>query len=419
MIQYTDSVPTTLNYKHIDHYIRPEDGIWYPDSLQPIMTWKGGEFQQDNYLSGKYFNPFINSSTIDTARVHSFTVPVSSTSKNLFQYSLQSGSKTTAPSRGNQGICFVGTKPEWLNKPQFLAFTGIRAYPHLQLRKICAALRDHSLPLGRPEILILFKQALYHLGDLESDAEYGIDEEVLRKLFWRGDGEEGYLMLHRELEDLVELLGESPKDHMTMHLLGEIATFLAEWHPPRRDLTRKISEIIYRWARDSQEKLETMMLTDSMDANQICDERGKQFVFYVYSLLCHRMGFLTPDDIERIVLLSVIARNVGDYSHSEMFGGLTEQLKIEMQGMMTGISARLVPISQIALTRAVRAVVNEPRDLVFEEMKGSLLCYEARIVCGVTMDRISINVISGVVLYNGYLSVDFEEVDRYKGQYLI
>ena len=35
-----------------------DDGIWYPDSLEPYMGWKGGSFELDQYLSGSLFNPF-------------------------------------------------------------------------------------------------------------------------------------------------------------------------------------------------------------------------------------------------------------------------------------------------------------------------------------------------------------------------
>ena len=49
--------------------------------------------------------------------------------------------------RGNQALASPSKKPRWMNKPEFLSFASIRAFPHLQDRKVCLALRDGSLPL--------------------------------------------------------------------------------------------------------------------------------------------------------------------------------------------------------------------------------------------------------------------------------
>ena len=401
MVRYVDAVPKSLGFTHIDSYRKPTDGVWHPDTLKPLMAWNGGESIRLHYLGVSCFDPFVNGLHIDRGRVRYFSVSLSAASQTLFWTFLQNGSNSTALSRGNQGIGSAGERPEWLNKPQYVAFTAVRAYSHIQLRKLCVALRERSLPLDRREVLLLFRQSLYHLGDIESAADCVTGGPTQLKLSWRVDSEEGYVMLHKELELLVEELRESPKEHMTTHFLGEIAIFLTHWRPECRSLTRKVSDIYVAWAKDSVEKLEMIVVADSLDTNQICDEKGRHFIFYVHSLLCHRVGELSPEDIQRIVLLSVKARNIGDFRNSKMFAKDIIALEIELQGMMTEVAARLGAIPQDALVCAVRSVVNEPRDFVFREMEGRLLCYEAHICNSVSTDIISINVVSGVVLYNG------------------
>jgi hypothetical protein len=50
------------------------DGIWHPDSLSPIMAWKGGECSLDDYAEGNYFDPFAAyGAEIARAQAYDFT----------------------------------------------------------------------------------------------------------------------------------------------------------------------------------------------------------------------------------------------------------------------------------------------------------------------------------------------------------
>lgn len=60
----------------------------------------------------------------------------------------------TAPERGNLALARQDERPLWLSKPGFLAFGTLRAYPLIQMRKLCVALAERALPLGRPEVQV-------------------------------------------------------------------------------------------------------------------------------------------------------------------------------------------------------------------------------------------------------------------------
>ena len=73
-------------------------------------------------------------------------------------------SQSPPSTRGNRGLASQGDRPNWLSKAQYLAFTSLRDYPLQQLRKLCGALHDRLLPLHRPEVRILVRQLLHHVG---------------------------------------------------------------------------------------------------------------------------------------------------------------------------------------------------------------------------------------------------------------
>ena len=199
-------------------------------------------------------------------------------------------------------------KLSWLNKPQHLAFTSLRAYPHLQLRKMCVVLRGNSLPLDRYEVLILFKQALYHLGDLS-------DMKDRTSLLWRGCGEEGYSILHEELQKSFEELKDSPKNYLQMHLIAEVAAYLTERWPMCRDLCRQIAESFSVWTLDLDEEVDQLTTTetsgDLTTLKIIQEKRAKQHILYAHSLLCHKTGSLDDEDATRIVRLTALFSFLG------------------------------------------------------------------------------------------------------------
>lgn len=114
-----------------------------------------------------------------------------------------------------------------MTKPQLLAFDSLRGYPLLQLRKLCAALRDRTLPLGRPEVQLLVRSALYQVGELRGRE----GEETM--LFWKnGDLVEGAVLpaLEAELASTLSTLQCRISEAAEMLAVIDITTYLLAWH---------------------------------------------------------------------------------------------------------------------------------------------------------------------------------------------
>lgn len=135
--------PTSSRLTHIDQYQKSSDGIYHPDNLLPYLAWTGGDCKIDCLVNKEFFNPFstyLYSPSITKARVFDFTERLEVGSKSLSCFLVQYGSLQTELSRGNEGISKLNQKPDWLNKPQFLTYAALRAYPNGQLRKICVSM---------------------------------------------------------------------------------------------------------------------------------------------------------------------------------------------------------------------------------------------------------------------------------------
>ena len=97
-----------------------------------------------------------------------------------------------------------GTKPKSMSRAEYVAFAAVRAYPSLQIRKVCCALRDRSLPLTSA-VRVLFLQALFQVGDVTlPQGTHGVTS--LKPLEWKQDlfspapvdGWEGFAVLEDE-----------------------------------------------------------------------------------------------------------------------------------------------------------------------------------------------------------------------------
>ena len=72
------------------------------------------------------------------------------------QWAIEQHGRESAEDRGNWPEAAQDASPDWLvGKRQPLAFTALRAYPIRQMRKLCVALRQQSLPLDQPAVLAL------------------------------------------------------------------------------------------------------------------------------------------------------------------------------------------------------------------------------------------------------------------------
>jgi hypothetical protein len=215
------------------------EGIWHPDDLTPRMMWAGGGFVLDKRRP-KWFNPFAP--IPDMWVVENFTERLPGEASSELQWVLPQYGAKTESSRGNKAIASQHLKPFWLNKPQFLHFGVIRAFPQQQLRKLCTSLHDRDLPLVHPAIHTLFRQTLYHTGDICEDEDptfaWKSDQLVTGKVL---------CTLHEELIGLARELRTTPRNHAAVLLLGEVAAYLSQWddqgHADARSVAREFAGV--------------------------------------------------------------------------------------------------------------------------------------------------------------------------------
>ena len=365
------------------------DGVWYPDSLTPHMFWYGGSFSLDD--RGCCFDPFraLPAKTL----VQKFTVQLS-TKDQAMQWAMEQHGDESQPERCNVPEAVQDKIPSWLiRKPEFLSFGALRAYPKQQLRQLLSALHDRRLPLDQAPVRLLLLQTLYHLGELSWDA-------ALRPV-WRTDLEEcnGWETLCVELQGLAEELRFKPREHGAVLVLGEIAAHASQWHEPCREVAREFARIARTWS-DELDKEITSALPENVPAL-----RAKRCLYCMYGVVCHSAGELSDADVASLCQLAVLA----EYNRLlEDPTPLDEQVK-SLTAMTNGIMTRQMPkfLSMLdrnsqLLTNALRLVLEAtPERLSWQRVKvgdDTTCCYEA--VDG-HQNLFSINLLTGIVLYNG------------------
>jgi hypothetical protein len=212
----------------------------------------------------------------------------------------QAGARVATPAdRGNEPAAFQDRRPAWLSKPGFLAFGALRSYPLGQLRRLCAALQQRSLPLAAPSVLALVRQALYHLGQLQESNNGGL------RLLWRtGWEQEGDVLptLCEQLEQLAEELEQAPREHEQLLLLGEMAAFLSGWHPPCRAVARRFAVMSAAAAEQLEAQLAEVGEADARMAQQL---QARQVQARGMALLCHASGEMSAADAAQMLRLMV------------------------------------------------------------------------------------------------------------------
>ena len=222
-------VPPEKDFKpqHIDNYLDATVGVWHPDVLFPNIAWSGGGRPQDS--PGAFFNPFVR---INHKFVVSFFTEQLSDKYTNIQWALEQHGHLTSSERGNQGIANQDLIPQSMTKPEYLAFTALRAQPNQQLRNLSTVLCDRTLPFTHLAVQTLVRQTVYHCGDIY----YSDDPEFV----WKTDLREynGYNTLFDELQRRAEELAHTPRDRHAIRLLGEVAAYLSQWHLQGRTVVR-------------------------------------------------------------------------------------------------------------------------------------------------------------------------------------
>lgn len=303
-------------------------------------------------------------------------------------------------------------RPSWLTKEEFLEFGGLRAYPLLQLRKMCMAIKFRTLPLGHTAVQVLLKQLLFHIGELVQDKSTSRQSTALlwkTELLQDGGNTEFSSLLLSEMRKLLDELKEKPSESGSVLLLGELASHLSEYHSPFRQIARVCAQLSEQRAR----LLEAEIEKHSSSPSRSTTLRRKRKLMHLHAILSFsHCSELEAADAAWVVQLMVQVQN-GDVLDS----GEDESSNKEVDRLLTlarnilcsNVSCILDAIKEKSsiLTDAVKGVVqNAPHELAwtaFDVGDGSLkdvdcsVCFYARH----ERDVFSINVLTGQILFNG------------------
>ncbi len=383
--------------KQLDLIRLQSDCVYYPDNFTLELGWRGGSFASDALFGGSMFNPFAVSRDI-SLRFYTPQLATPHMSPSL-QWALeQHDSNEVAATRGNESLARQFEKPQWLSKSEYLAFTSLRSYPHLQMRKICVALRQRSLPFGHEVVQLLIRSALYHVGTLAPQTPI--------EPLWKADlfDADILLTLFSELMRLVEELEHTPRDHVMLLFVLDVALYIRHWdmHESRDALRRKCLDIVWQWSRGMEERLP---LTD--DAKQIASLRALQCMYQMYGILAFGGSFplFNSDDPAAVAeLCKLIAlAHQGHVFRSEAFDmSLFDSLIARMQNV---ICARMHEILAVVnshlhiLTEAVSCVLtsNVPKSLEWSELVVGSGTFHAES----GGNAYTFNILTGSLLFNG------------------
>lgn len=181
--------PGELGPSDVMSYRSKADGVWFPKAAGLRLVWRGGPVAR--YSSAvSALDPFADCSGSPEAAAQAFTEPGRYSSwllahargpSRLCQQPGASASGKAAEcgcsgprsfggrtipdrplsfdlTRGNRSLTQQTDRHPAMRADQWLAFAGLRAYPHTQLRRLCVALRDRTLLLDSPQVSLLILQ---------------------------------------------------------------------------------------------------------------------------------------------------------------------------------------------------------------------------------------------------------------------
>ena len=415
-LQSDHTVPQSSHFspRSVRTFSSPSTGIWHPDELRPRLLWTGGGCDLDqrggaffnnkkigggcdlDQRGGAFFNPFV--SLPDAALVLTFTEKLTDSAHRVMQWAMEQHGATSLASRGNVAEARQDIKPGWLaGKPELFCFGAMRAYPNQQIRKVCIALRERSIPLDNPAVRRLLQSSLYHLGELSGGTN--------PRPVWRTDLEchGGWEALRLELTDLADELQNKPRQHSAVLILGEIAAHASQWDAETREVARSFGAIALTWAREEIE---------SANSSKVPQLRARRCIFSMYAIICHGAGELSPADVSALceaVLLADYSRLFEDPSPldavvQELTVVSHEVLARRLPELLRALDADATP-----LTEAVRVVLEAltPASLDWKRVEYTVdlknvptVCYEA-VSQGSEPHLFSVNIQTGVILFDG------------------
>jgi len=361
---------------------------------------------------GEYCNPFFDADDESNAEkvAKHFTDEFTIDEFIPLDFSLlQCGKQVSSSTRGNIPLAFPSIKPQSLRKVEFLDFTKLRAYPFQQVRRLCVALIDGSLPLRDASCHILLRQTLYHLGEFSSES----------KLLWRRDITDGEWLplLEKEVAFALERLRNTTRETNSLHIVGEIASYISQWLPNDSQCSaRRAAEIAQKFGNDLSPIIEDMKVNTvsegshdtTVNSDRLAQLCTKQAIYYLIGLCCYADVQFTYDDIVKLCELRVQANQVHaitvPISSTQDLKALIDtkaKLLAIVENMMTlriNDTISLIDKDNSCLTNALKRCVDGlPEHLNWTALEYSSYCFEAS-HSGTIYD---INVMSGCILING------------------
>ena len=275
-------------------YKASNEAVWHPGKLHPVILWNGGGFSLDS-RNDKFFNLFVE--LRESIIIEYFTEKVA----DSLQFTMTQYGKNTKPTRCNEAIAKQQLRPSCMSKLQWLTFANLRAYPHQQLRKICCALSDRSLPFDQPLVHTLFRQVLYHIGDV---AEF--DQKVC--LLWKKDvTQEFFTTIAEELASLGSDIATKPSQRTTMLLSIAAARYFGQWSEDCTAVLKSFVAIIKTWITDCDNQIS--QAGKKQEQSEIPILRAKRALFCNYAVICSCCEKLTKPNIRQLLKFLVLAQN--------------------------------------------------------------------------------------------------------------
>lgn len=414
------AVPKKVGPDHIDSFYSREDGVWFPDSLLPVVAWQCSACAAADITSGSFFNPFaaINSKLV----VESFTAQLPPGHSSLQWAMFQYGSiEATAADRGNKGLCTQDEQPDDLSKSSYLACTALRAFPHQQLQRLCGFLRDKELPLDHAAVQLLVQQTVFHLGQLvvsatstsSSSSSYSVTPA------WRTGWEQPCGVLETlcfELQQLAAELDQKPRDQGSVLLLGQLAAYLADWHPPCKAVAQQFARMTSRHANDHLQQQIDQLVTAGSDEAQLAELKGKQTRWRAMSLLCYAAGPLDSTDVGHMLRLMLLIKHSDVYQPDSKTAAQLAALRLLCHDVMARRLPEVMAVLQKQpqlLTAAAAAILEclqqQPGGPPVPTLEWQLLADPANAyqpvasfqAVGSDQHLYSINVLDGTLLLDG------------------
>jgi hypothetical protein len=235
-------------------------------------------------------------------------------------------------------------------------------------------------------------------------------------LLWRtGWSDEGGVLdtLCVELQLLAAELDSKPREHEAVMLLGELASYLSDWHAPAQHVARQFAAMTSRVADQLQQQINKEEREGQDEL--ACQLIAKQSRSRMLSLLCYNTCQLTADDVQH--MLQLIAQIKHNNIYFESDAAAAQDLALLRARCHNVMARRLADLISVLdqhprlVTAAVRCVLEwVPEQLHWQQLSRAtciappyseqLASYQA-VSAGSEQYLFSFNVLDGTVLLDG------------------